>query len=403
MYNSVTKASMKINHQIKEKIEKDIIDGYNQQEMELLTKNGFLIENDRNETKELQYMFNTTYFRQDQLNIAIVPTLKCNFSCPYCFEKVVQDQFENDKYFDILKKYAKQNFHYHSSVQISLFGGEPLVKEKKILDFLNFALEDSKKYDYKLQVNITTNGSLLTEYNTKEMLRCGLFAMQITLDGGSKSHNKTRCFAGGKPSFDILIKKIKMVLKLTEHNDNFTLIIRVNLNNNSNDDLNEILDRFSVAERKRLTFMVRVVYNTDKYKEINANNLDNLKGFYEVALNKGAKILKNHFYYQPCEACANNRFFYLMPDMTMWKCINDLNFKKAMFGRIEEDGNVKINFNNMVEWYDNADCFKDKKCINCKKLPDCFGGCVLKKVKTGTRICKTFDMACLPYSMEGNQ
>ena len=54
LYNSVTKASIKINHQIKEKIEKNIIDGYNQQEMELLTKNGFLIENDRDELKELQ-------------------------------------------------------------------------------------------------------------------------------------------------------------------------------------------------------------------------------------------------------------------------------------------------------------------------------------------------------------
>lgn len=402
LYNSVTKASIEITEDYKQKIENNIVDGFNEQELSILTKNGFIIEDDRDETKELQYMFNMTYFRQDQLNVAIVPTLKCNFNCPYCFEKVVQDQYENDKYFDVLKKYAKQNFHYHSSVQISLFGGEPLVKEKQVLDFLNFALEDSKKYDYKLRVNITTNGSLLTESNVMEMLKCGLFAMQITLDGGSESHNKTRCFASGKPSFDLLIQKIKMVLKLTENCEDFTMIIRVNLNNNSDDDLNEILNCFTLEERKRLNFMVRVVYNTDKYKKDNSNNLDNLKPFYEVAVNSGAKILKNHFFYQPCEACANNRFFYLMPDLTMWKCINDLNFKKAMFGEILEDGSVKINFENMVDWYKSANCFEDQNCLNCKKLPDCFGGCVLKKVKTGKRNCKTFDMACLPYCMKEN-
>ena len=400
LYNSVTKASIRIDEEFKNNyLSNDAINLLSSNDYDFLVKNGFIVRKDKDELKELEYMFNTSFFRTDVLNVALVPSLKCNFSCPYCFEKVVQDKYENDKYFDILKKYATKNFHYHSSVQISLFGGEPLVKEKDMIDFLRYAKEDSNKYNYKLKCNITTNGSLLNENNVKAMLECGLFAMQITLDGGRNSHNKTRCFAGGKPSFDLIIDKIKMVLNLTKNVDDFTMIIRVNLNNNSGEDLIEILDQFTLEERKKLFMMIRVVYNTDKYKEKNNNSLDNLKPFYKIVLDKGAQILKNHFYYQPCEACVNSRFYYLMPDLTMWKCINDLNYDKAMFGKILQDGTVKIEYDKMVSWYNAADCFSDSKCLKCKKLPDCFGGCVLKRIKTGIRNCKTYDMACLPYCM----
>jgi len=64
---------------------------------------------------------------------------------------------------------------------------------------------------------------------------------------------------------------------------------------------------------------------------------------------------------------------------------------------------VQINYNNIVNWYSAANCFKDEKCLECKKLPDCFGGCVLHKRKKGNRSCKTFDMACLPYCMGKNE
>ena len=38
----------------------------------------------------------------------------------------------------------------------------------------------------------------------------------------------------------------------------------------------------------------------------------------------GYNIVKNNYYYKTCEACGDDNFFYLMPDLSMWKCINDL-------------------------------------------------------------------------------
>ena len=401
LYNSISKASVEIDNDFKQKyLDVENISALEKSDYDFLVENNFIIDETRDETKELEYMFNANYFSKDPLNIVLVPTLKCNFSCPYCFEKVVCDKYNNPKYFETLKEYAKKQFHHHSLVQISLFGGEPLIYEKQALEFLEFAKQDSLKYGYDLKTSIVTNGSLLNEYNLSKLIEYGLFSLQITLDGGEKSHNTTRCFKDGKPSFDILIEKIKMVVRMTKDVPDFLFNLRINLNNNSEKDLEEVLDRFTEEERAHMRLLIRVIYNTDKYQGQNQNNLDDLKKYYDIALNKGANLVKNSYFYQVCEACADARFFYLMPDMTMWKCINDLNFEKAKVGKIEDDGSVSINFENIINWYDMANCFKDEKCLKCKKLPDCFGGCVLHKAKKGDRSCKTFDMACLPYCMK---
>lgn len=210
VYNSISKASVEIDDDFKKKyFDSNNIELLGKEDYDFLVENNFIVGDAKNETKELEYMFNANYFCKDPLNIVLVPTLKCNFSCPYCFEKVVCDKYDNSKYFDTLKEYAKKQFHHHSVVQISLFGGEPLIYEKQALEFLEFAKQDSIKYGYELKTSIVTNGSLLNEYNLSKLLEYGLFSLQITLDGGEETHNKTRCFKDGRPSFDLLIEKIK--------------------------------------------------------------------------------------------------------------------------------------------------------------------------------------------------
>lgn len=42
----------------------------------------------------------------------------------------------------------------------------------------------------------------------------------------------------------------------------------------------------------------------------------------------------------------------------------------------------------------------DIKCKNCKKLPDCLGGCILYKVRNKKRKCSPFELVSLPYLYE---
>ena len=86
-----------------------------------------------------------------------------------------------------------------------------------------------------------------------------------------------------------------------------------------------------------------------------------------------------------------------MPDMSLWKCINDITFFDAKIGIIDETGIPQFYANSLLKWYDYSNCFKDEKCVECKHLPDCFGGCVLYRAKNGKRACKEFEMASLPF------
>ena len=114
-----------------------------------------------------------------------------------------------------------------------------------------------------------------------------------------------------------------------------------------------------------------------------------------------SKIVKEKFNYQTCESCGDRKFFYLMPDLTMWKCINDIGYDKTKFGKINDDGKVEITNENLINWYKNCmSQFEDNDCINCSMLPDCLGGCPLYKSKHGYKSCRTFDMTCLPTIME---
>ena len=128
IYNSMTKAYIKIHDDLSIR---EIVNKINNKEKNHLffelIKYGFIIEKDFDEISLLEYGYNKTYFNTSNLNVVLVPTLKCNFSCPYCFEKGYNIE-ENKKYFEILKKFSIINFKSCSNIQISLFGGEPLLK-----------------------------------------------------------------------------------------------------------------------------------------------------------------------------------------------------------------------------------------------------------------------------------
>ena len=404
IYNSYTKASLFLEKNSNIDVFNNIkyFDKLDDETKKILINNGFVIDEKRDELKELEYMFTKVYFNNDFLNVVLVPSLGCNFKCPYCFEKGQTNFKENVReYFKILKKYGKKYFKEYKVIQFSLFGGEPLVYYNDVKKFLDWVKKDSKVNNYKYITSIVTNGSLLTEKITKELIDHNMFSLQITLDSDKKTHDSLRIYKNDKPSFDILINKIKMLLDVTKKEKDFIFNLRINLLNCDTMNLKETLLRFEPKYRSRINLLIRAVYKTSEFKGDNNNNVSDLRKFYDIALSMGYKIVKNTYHYQSCEGCADTKFFYLLPDLSMWKCVNDLNYKEACFGYINSNGDPFIDERKTTNWYHNAsNCFSLKECRECKLLPDCLGGCILHSCKNCKKNCKTFDMACLPYIMQ---
>lgn len=93
---------------------------------------------------------------------------------------------------------------------ITFFGGEPLLRPEFIKNFIRLGNEINRRPDI---YSILTNG---TVWN-KEVSDCLKFMkrnstqsiMQISLDGGEKSHNKFRIYPDGRGSFGDIIENIE--------------------------------------------------------------------------------------------------------------------------------------------------------------------------------------------------
>lgn len=399
VYNSYSKASLIL--------EKDSdtsafvnINSFNNQSEEIkniLINNGFVINSERDELAEIKYMYQKKFYDSRFFNIVLVPSLSCNFSCPYCFEKGLKCGKENiNNYFSALKNFALKEFKKHEYVQISLFGGEPLLFYSHFVDFLKFVDSDSKRENYKYFSTIVTNGSLLSDEVLNGLLLYNLNMLQITIDSDKETHDKTRRFKNGKPSFDLLVKKIEFVADRISNLDSFNFVLRINLSNTSVIKVKESLQCIDAKFRPNINLLFRSIYNTHAYNNNNINSNDKIYEYISMGKQLGFKILQDGFKFQSCEACADNKFFYLLPDLSLWKCINDLNYKKACIGKMKCDGELKFKSQEVVNWADHAmKVFEDEECLKCKLLPDCYGGCILRKCKTCNKQCRPFEMVSM--------
>ncbi len=396
IYNSLTKALVKVDL---DTLKKAIHNFDSSSTVDVMLKeNGFIVEDSYNdELYNLKFLYNKSFFDSDALNIILVPTFGCNLNCPYCFESSSRSTNQDENYYEIIYKFAKTYFINFKYVNISLFGGEPLLEFQKLDKLLDYVLDLSKQYGFTLGTSITTNGTLINDYIMEKLFIYNCKTLQITLDGSKDSHDSTRCYKDGTGSFDEIIEVINNIIYNYIIEDRIKFILRINLNNNSVEDIKNSLNLINYELREKIDLVIRPIYNTDMYTKNNKNDFNEIKEFYDVAVSLGYKIMKNNYYFRSCEACGDENFFYLTPDLKVWKCINNMHFEGANIGRINSLGEYIIDIDKISNWYKAADCFSDSNCKNCKLLPDCLGGCILYKMINGNRKCSHFDLVSLPY------
>ena len=404
LFNSFSRACIKVKKAELEKI-KSILEkkkpckGRYKKYQDILIKNGFIISSDIDEIKLLEYLYNANYFSTDNITVALVPTFQCNFKCPYCFEAGYRENIKEAKdYFNILRKFADKNFTHKRRVHISLFGGEPLLKREEIFSYLNYLSVQSKKYNYKLSTNIVTNGFLLNKDVIKKLVKYNCTSIQVTLDGNKETHNRLRLLHNNGKTFDRIVANLKTAIQYAINlKANVQFILRINLLNQTTNDIKPIFNLFNKEERKKINIYFRPIYATSNFKVHNSNTISDLGKFYSEANKHGYKIAKSSYYLQYCESDGGMNFFYIIPDLTIWKCINEPT-ETAKIGQIDKEGNIKqLNLMHMAEWYQKSNPFNDEKCRKCYYLPMCYGGCPLYYIKTGKRRCISKDIAVTPY------
>lgn len=397
VYNSMTKARIAVED--KNFINRVITEGADETTIQILADNGFIVDEHLDEVSALKYVFNKRYFCATAMGLILLPTMACNFDCPYCFEKPSAHiiKYENPDYFSVVEKYIVKSAPHFRHINLNFFGGEPLIKKKEIEAFTEHVKLFSDELGFSVESTIVTNGSLIDEFVMESLLLVNCSLIQITLDGEKKQHNKSRIFKTGETSFDLLIEKIKFVASYVVKNPSLRLLIRFNLNNTSLEDVEKTLILFDSEIRQYISLLFRPVYETKKYHEVNYNGYDELDLFNQLGHHLGFSIYKNRRTYLPCEACGDTNVIHVLPDLSLWKCVNDFSFEAAKMGYLKDDGEAKWDTDRVLAWYQYADFLKDEKCKNCSMSPDCLGGCIRNCILTGKHKCGSLQALSSPY------
>mgnify|MGYP002516090691 FL=1 len=315
-------------------------------------------ENERLNFAETRFVnkINSTLF------ITLIPSFKCNFNCPYCYENhASKDMLNQNNYNNIVDEIISTNI---KNVNIHLFGGEPLLFINDICIFL----DKLKEKDFEITGGITTNGYLLNEEVFNKLLEYGITSFQITIDGNKESHNKTRKLLNGGETYSTILQNL---INISHDDSKFNIVVRCNLD--SLTEVNEFLKDYICYFNNDKRFSL-LLYPVSNWNE--SSNCETLISKEELFKNYTKKLKDEHINdsylttYINGLLCCDFSFptsFALLPNGKVGFCTIDFS----------KDKQIEVNdyFSNLKSNLNQKSLIIDE-CKTCPLYPKCFGyGC----------------------------
>lgn len=314
---------------------------------------------------------------ENRLDLIIMPTLECNFSCTYCYEDHRTGKMCEETEV-VIKKWLKTQIPNYKVIMLHWFGGEPLIGYKRVVSITKYAARVSADSGVKCVTHITTNGYLLNNKRIKKLINASIYDFQITVDGPPETHDKLRVLRNGKGTFSRLFQNIN---KLARADEAVKVSLRVNFNHTNINNIPKLLRMFPLDVRPQL----RVVYEPI-FGDCTLSALDNLQPEhisktisdyyflaeqlgYDVVLGKGG-INPGKMVY--CYAERENQII-INYNGDVFKCSVSTFDTQERVGYINAGGKLIRNNSKWDQWV--AEPLFEEHCYECVHLPLCMGGC----------------------------
>ncbi|MBQ3599326.1 MAG: radical SAM protein [Clostridia bacterium] len=318
----------------------------------------------------------------NELVLTILPTGKCNFKCPYCFEldkpfHRAKMTLENQK---ALLKFVQKRVSKHKSLKVGWFGGEPLLEPDVIRNLSEGFMSICKARFLPYSSEMTTNGYFLNEEIFDMLYKCKIYNYQVTIDGLKERHDKSRMTKKGEGTFDQIVSNL-LRIKREKRYKFARILIRVNVTEDLMEELNEFIDFISLNFCDDPRFNVTFMPVAD-FSEKSKPSLENKKVTAErltIALSDNSTYMKRIFDEKnarvesllpkrKCVAAMKNTYV-VTPDLAVYKCCIYFEHPLNKIGYINLDGDLIIDDIKHRQWFTQNKLYES--CNDCFYLPVC--------------------------------
>ncbi len=128
------------------------------------------------------------------MDVTLVLTHDCNLGCGYCYAGA---KFNKRMSPEVAEKSLDLAFSDDAEeVQISFFGGEPLLCWDALVANAEEARRRAARAGKSLKMSVTTNGTLLTDARAQKLEELGVY-VGLSIDGIREAHDAGRPKMGG--------------------------------------------------------------------------------------------------------------------------------------------------------------------------------------------------------------
>ncbi len=350
-----------------------------------------LIEDDLDELAELHARKAAGIEDPNRLDLILLPTLNCNFSCTYCYEDH-RNELMTQETERRLCRWMARNLAAYKLVMLHWFGGEPLIRTDQLLRITSYAKSLATGCDQLLIPHVTTNGYLLNPRTVDRLVSGGIYSFQVTMDGPAETHDRLRVLRSGGPTWD---RVYAGVVRLVRSSDKIKVSLRINFNHTNIDAVPALLQHFPQDVRSQLRVVLEPVFGTfDQSAMVNlAPEVigDQLASHYRTAEALGYDITFSNNTIRPGRLvyCYAEREHQLIvaPNGDIFKCSVTRFEGNDRVGYLDEDGQLVKDATAWRRWVEKPASFPEP-CSDCVFLPLCMGGCrKLRHTSTSTRAC----------------
>ena len=328
--------------------------------------------------------------RKLSLEIVVCVTSACNFACPYCFQYRRGGHMAPEVR-DALVRFAEQRLASgrYDHLGIGWFGGEPLLALDVIGELSARFMELAGRFGVGYDAIIHTNGYLLDQEAVDFLEARNVRAAIVPVDGMGAAHDATRHLADGGPTFDVVMGNLRSI------RTSMFVNVRNNLHAGSLERFDELCEAVGSIARENGT-NIRCSPSRVKRTAAGVARGDATptisEAQYERALAKTGLPAKMHAFapvIAPCQAALPNEVHIdelgnIYPHCSFYSADPSYSVGNLLAGDGGADAWLSALGDRAREL-----CFPDDqpRCLSCKFLPCCLGGCPVHRIENGEPEC----------------